>query len=136
MGRSIFAVLAGIVTIAILSFSADAIIERVAAGAFDSRGITESAPVLLTMTVYSVIFSALGGLVTAAISRRSNLGDVLILAGIQFVVTLVANTVLFDRRMLWYYVVGVTTSTAAIVLGGWLFQRSTSLAAARAVPRT
>jgi hypothetical protein len=89
-----------------------------ALNAFDANGFSEGVPVLWAMATYTALFSALGGWVTAAVARRTDLRDVWILAGLQLVVTLAANMVLYDRRILWFYGVILVLTPAAIVVGG------------------
>jgi hypothetical protein len=48
-----------------------------------------------------------GGWVTAVVARRADLRDVWILAGLQSAMTLAANVMLFDRRLLWFYGLGL-----------------------------
>jgi hypothetical protein len=46
------------------------------------------------------------------------LRDVWILDGLQFLVTLAANAVLYDRRILWFYGVILVLTPMAVVVGG------------------
>jgi len=124
MGRSILAILSGVVTIGVLAVGSDSLMRRISPSAFDANGFTLDVTVLLVMAVYTVVFSAAGGWVTAVLARRRDLRDVLILAGLQFVMTLAANVMLWDPRLLWYYGLGLVTSTAAIAAGGWMRIRS------------
>jgi hypothetical protein len=130
MRRRILAILAGILTIGVLSVGGDAVMRHFAAGAFDASGFSDRVPVLLAMIAYTTVFSALGGWVTAAVARRTDLREVWILAGLQFVMTLIANTVLFDRRLLWFYGVGVVLASGAIVVGGRIRVRRSAFGAA------
>jgi hypothetical protein len=99
MGRSILAIVAGVVTITVLAVGGDAAMRQVVASAFDANGFSDKLPVLLAMLVYMTVFSGVGGWVTALVTR-AGLRDVWILAGLQFVMTLAANIMLFDRRLL------------------------------------
>ena len=118
MKRSILAVLAGVVTIGLLSVCGDAVTRYVAPNAFDANRFSDRVPVLWAMATYTALFSALGGWVTTAVARRSDLRDLWILAGLQFLVTLAANAVLYDRRILWFYGVILVLTPIAIVVGG------------------
>jgi hypothetical protein len=66
------------------------------------------------------VFSAFGGWTTAIVARRKDLRDVFILAGLQFVMTLAANVMLFDSRILWYYALLLVLTVPAVVAGGRL----------------
>jgi hypothetical protein len=85
-------------------------------------------PVLLVMVLYTTAFSALGGWVTALVSRRKDLRDVFFLAGLQFVMTLAANVMLFDSRILWYYGLSLALTIPAIIAGGRLRTARTAAA--------
>lgn len=118
MMRSVLAVLTGVVTIGVLAVAGDAAMRRLVPSAFDANGFTDNVPVLLAALLYTTLFSAVGGWFTAAASKRRDLRDVFILVGLQFVMTLVANVMLFDRRILWFYVLGLVLTVPAIVAGG------------------
>ena len=133
MGRSILAIVAGVVTITVLAVGGDAVMQRAVPSAFDANGFSDKMPVLLAMLVYMTVFSGVGGWVTA-VGTRAGLRDVWILAGLQFVMTLAANIMLFDRRLLWFYGVGLILMPVAIVAGGrfraWGAGRATQTLAA------
>jgi lysylphosphatidylglycerol synthetase-like protein (DUF2156 family) len=116
MKRSILAVFCGVLTIGVLALAGDSLMRRIVPAAFDANGSTTISWVLLVTLVYTVLFSALGGWVTARISRTWR--DVIILAGLQFVMTLAANVVLFERSLLWYYAAVLVLGTVAILAGG------------------
>jgi hypothetical protein len=118
MMRSVLAVLTGTVTIGVLAVAGDAAMRRLEPGAFDANGFSDNVPVLLVAVLYTTVFSAVGGWITAAASKRKDLRDVFILAGLQFVMTAAANVMLFDRRILWFYVLGLVLTVPAIVAGG------------------
>lgn len=118
MKRSILAIVAGVVAIDTLALAGDLVTVWIAPGAFDARGFSDNLVVLLAMLGYTSVFGGLGGWVTATLARRSDLRDVWILAGIQFAVTLAANVMLYDRRLLWFYAAGQVVTLAAILAGG------------------
>ena len=118
MIRSVLAIVAGVVTIGVLAGAGDSVMGLVVRGAFDAHGFSGNSKVLLAMLVYMTVFSWFGGWVTAWIARRGDLRDVRILAGIQFVMTLAANVMLYDRRLLWFYAAGLVLTIPAIVAGG------------------
>jgi|SRR5271157_111458 len=118
MKRSILAIVAGVVTIAVLAGASDSVTGMVAKGAIDAHGFSDNPKVLLAMLVYMTVFSGLGGWVTGRIAQRSDLRDVWILAALQFVMTLAANVALYDRRLVWFYAAGLVLTIRAIVAGG------------------
>jgi len=120
MGRSILSIAAGVATIAVLAGGADFAMGKIFPSALDAKGFTLDSTVLLVMVVYIAVFSAAGGWITALVARRQDMRDVLILAGLQFVMTLAANVMLWDSRLLWFYGMGLVTTPAAIAAGGWM----------------
>jgi Ca2+/Na+ antiporter len=118
MKRSILAIVTGVVLIDTLALAGDLVTERIAPGAFDARGFCDNPVVLGAMLAYTAVFCGLGGWVTARLARRSDMRDVRILAAIQLAVTLAANFMLYDRRLLWFYAAGLVVTLAAIVAGG------------------
>jgi hypothetical protein len=118
--RSILAIVIAVVTMAVLAGSADLVMERAMSHAFDAKGFSADPTVLSIMLAYVTAFSGLGGWIAALISRRTDLRDVLILAGLQFVMSTISSVMLFDRRLFWYYLLTIVLPVLAIVAGGWL----------------
>jgi ABC-type multidrug transport system fused ATPase/permease subunit len=118
MKRSILAVVTGIVTIGVLAVGGDTVIRQILPGAFEANGFTANTGILVVMLFYSAIFSAVGGWLTARLSRRLDLRDIWILAGIQMVAGLGANAALYDQRLLWFYAAAFVLTPAAIIAGG------------------
>src|SRR5258708_32301740 len=102
--RSAAAIVAGIVTIGVLALGADELTRRLAPEAFDAKGFTDNATVLLAIALYTIAISALGGFLTALLSPvTSGRRDVWILAALQTVATGLARTLRFHRRLPWFY---------------------------------
>lgn len=120
MKRTILAILGGLVTIDVLSLAGDAVTRKVAPSAFDADGLTHNLAVLLITMVYTILFCGLGGWAAARISRREDRRDVLILAGLQFLMTLAAVVMQYASSMLWYYATLLVLGTVAIVGGGFI----------------
>jgi hypothetical protein len=120
MVRSTAAVISGVFTILVLVVIADAATARMVPGAFDAKGFSTSVPVLLAVLAYTIAFSTAGGWMTAFISCRQSLRDVYILAALQFAATLAANVMMYDRRFLWFYALGLLSTPVAIIAGGRL----------------
>ncbi|MGO8786198.1 MAG: hypothetical protein ACLQVL_02280 [Terriglobia bacterium] len=129
MPRSILAVLAGVLTMGMLSAAASKAMQHFAAGAFSATafsstsGFSPAAPVWWLIIAYTTVAAGLGGWITALVSRRNDLRDVFILAGLEFVMGVAGAALLFDWRLLWFYCVLLVFITAAIVTGGWLRTR-------------
>jgi hypothetical protein len=69
MTRSILPVLSGVVTICVLVVCGDQLMPRLFRGAFDAQGFPTNAGALAVMLAYTVVFAAIGGWVTASLSR-------------------------------------------------------------------
>jgi hypothetical protein len=118
MKRSALAIVCGVLSIGIPVLAGDQLLPRVFPGAFDANGFTTNSIALAVMLVYTVVFSAFGGWVTALISRRVDALDIWVLASLQFVMTLVSNAMLWDSRLAWFYAIGALLTLVSIVLGG------------------
>jgi hypothetical protein len=119
--RSAAAIVAGIVTIGVLALGADELTRRLAPEAFDAKGFTDNATVLLAMGLYGTAISALGGFLTALLGRGRR--DVWILAVLQTAATALAMALQFDRRFAWFYAATLALTPCAIAVGGWLRSR-------------
>src|SRR5260370_18887335 len=69
--RSAAAIVAGIVTIGVLALGADELTRRLAPEAFDAKGFTDNAAVLLAIALYTTAISALGGFLTPLLSHAT-----------------------------------------------------------------
>ena len=118
MKRAILSIVSGVLTILALAVGGDQLMPRLFPGSFDEKGFTTNTTALAVMLAYTVLFSAIGGFVTAAISRHTATRDVRILAAIQFVMTIVFNAMLWDTRLAWFYAIGALLTPIAILAGG------------------
>jgi len=130
MKRSVVSIITGLAAIDLLALAGDSVLERLDPDAYDAMGFTTDTDVLLISLLYTTLFAALGGWIAAKIGRREDLRDTWILAGIQFLMTLTASVMLFDLRMLWYYLASLVLSAAGILAGGRLGTRRSVAAAA------
>lgn len=120
MLRSFLAVLAGLVAIPCVVGLADRALQAAMPHAFDAGAFGKDAGVLWITLAYVTVLSGPCGWLTALISRREDLRDVLILAGLQCVLTIVATVAKHDPQMVWYCVLCAIFPPAAIIAGGWL----------------
>ncbi len=123
MKRSILGVLAGVAAIGVLTTLGDVVLRQITPSSFEANGFSDKPGVLLATMAFTAVFSAVGGWITARISERPDLRDVLILAGVQFVLSIAAGAMLYDARLLWFYGASLVLSTAAIVVGGRVEKR-------------
>ena len=120
--RSIGAVLAGLLTAALLSTATDAALH--AAGIFP-EGPDMSNGLYALATTYRVLFQVLGGYITVRLAPTKPMKHVWILAGIGQVLSLLgimAWSVVGGP--LWYPLALVATAIPSVWLGGWMHERS------------
>lgn len=127
VGRSIWAVLAGFLTAALLSVGLDQVLH--ATGVYPPVGVVMSHGLFVLAATYRFIFQTLGGYLTARLAPVKPMKHVWILAGIGQVLSLLG--ILAWKAMgdaggpLWYPLALVVSAIPSVRLGGWFFQRST-----------
>lgn len=120
MVRSILAVIAGSVVWMITALGMDAVLMSLAPSWFGPNGKVESTPILLFMMSYSLLFSVLGGYVTALVARRKEVLHAFVLGLLQLVMGVVATVQFFDTAPWWFHISLLTLLIPANVLGGQL----------------
>ncbi len=120
MLRSILAVIAGSVVWMITALGMDSILMALAPSLFDANGRVESVPALLFMAFYSVLFSILGGYVTALLARRRELLHAFILGLLQLAMGIAATIKFWDTAPLWFHLLILVLLVPANVFGGQL----------------
>jgi hypothetical protein len=120
MFRSVLAIIAGSVVWMVTALGTDAVLMSLAPSWFSEGGRVESVPLLLFMISYSLLFSVLGGYITALIARRKEIQHALALGVLQFLMGIVATIKFFDTAPLWFHVLFLTLLIPANVLGGQL----------------
>ncbi|MFT3915563.1 MAG: hypothetical protein QM704_16050 [Anaeromyxobacteraceae bacterium] len=132
-GRSVLAVVAGLVATAALSIAADQALHS--AGVYPPWGARMSDGLFGLATAYRVAFTVLGGWITARLAPArpmrhaawlAAIGTLLGLAGLAVAV---ANPDLGPR---WYPVALVVTAAPCVLLGAWLRARGAAPAGAGA----
>ena len=124
MLRSVLAIVAGFVTIAVLSISADAAMHGL--GVFPADRAAMSDGHFGLATLYRTVFTLLGGALTGLLSARTDQRDVRILAGIGFLAGLAGVAAWFATPglgPLWYAAAIPVTGAIATLLGGQMVQR-------------
>lgn len=120
MLRSILAVISGSVVWMITALGTDSILMALAPSWFDAGGRVESVPVLLFMASYSLLFSVLGGYVTALLARRREVLHAFILGVLQLAMGVAATVKFYDTAPLWFHLIILVLLVPANVLGGQL----------------
>ncbi|HYW07324.1 MAG TPA: hypothetical protein VE913_10230 [Longimicrobium sp.] len=123
MWRSIRAIVIGFVTIAVLSFGADAILYLFVPERFDTEGAMESIPLLILMMVYVGVFAVVGCYVTARLAPRRPMWHALGLGGIGLIFNIVGTFANWNDAPAWYHVVSVGMVMPYAWLGGYIRER-------------
>lgn len=118
--KSIGAVLAGFITVALLSVATDALLETV--GVFppvSSTGLFVTWMLALAL-IYRSIYTVLGGYITARMAPQNPKRHVLALALLGFVAGVAGAVAGWDLSQHWYPVALAVTGPLFVWLGGWL----------------
>jgi hypothetical protein len=120
MLRSILAVIAGSITWMVTALGADSLLMNIFPQWYNGGGLVESIPVLLLSGFYALLFSVLGGYVTALIARRHELQHVSILGVLQLLMGIMATIKFWHTAPVWYHLTFLVLLVPANLLGGYL----------------
>ena len=120
LGRSVGAVLAGLLTVVVTHTGTDAILH--ASGVFPAAGQVMTDALFVLATSYRVLFTVLGGYVTARLAPSRPLKHALVLGSIGSVLALAGMLATLGRGPefgpLWYPLALVVTALPSCWLGG------------------
>ena len=120
LGRSVGAVLAGLVTVIVTHTGTDAILH--AAGVYPPAGQVMSDALFALAAAYRIVFTVLGGYVTARLAPSKSLEHALVLGCIGSVLALAGMLATLGRGPgfgpLWYPLLLVVTALPTCWLGG------------------
>ena len=124
MLRSVLAVVAGYLLIFAATILADVALGLLAPDAFPAAG-EGFAPVpwMVLILVYSTIFAAAGGYVTARVARRAELKHGLALAAIMVLMSVGTMITYQGRHPLWFQLTLLVLGPLAVAAGAWLRAR-------------
>jgi peptidoglycan/LPS O-acetylase OafA/YrhL len=124
-GRSVVAVVAGFVVTALLSVGTDAVMH--ATGVFPPLGESMTGGLFVWATVYRVVYTVLGGYVTATLAPRRPMSHVMALGAVGVVVATVGAVAAWNAGPAfgpkWYPVLLVVTALPCVWAGGILRAR-------------
>jgi hypothetical protein len=124
--RGVFAVIAGMVAIVVLSIGADAAL--MAAGMMPPPGEPVRNPVLVLATIYRSAFTIAGGYLTALLAPRRRLAHALVLGGIGVVASILGAAATWNAgpgfEHKWYPIALIITALPCTWVGGWLCERA------------
>jgi hypothetical protein len=118
LGRSVGAVLAGLVTVIVTHTGTDAILH--ASGVYPEAGQVMSDGLFALAATYRILFTVLGGYVTARLAPSKSLEHALVLGGIGSVLALAGLLAMLGRELgpVWYPLALVVTALPSCWLGG------------------
>ncbi|HTV77897.1 MAG TPA: hypothetical protein VMF03_06540 [Steroidobacteraceae bacterium] len=119
MIRSVLAILAGIVTLTLVSFGIEALADPLLA----RSGLAHSLPAMLFMYGYGILSVAAGGYVSAWLAARAPLRHALWMGLLQCLLTLLAMTAMWNHAPAVNWIVALLMALPAALLGGWLYAR-------------
>jgi hypothetical protein len=122
MVRSILAVLAGIVSWAVLWVGGNAIFATLFPAQYQAEK-KEYVPMLLSLIILSFIFSIIAGYLTARIARRKEIAHTIVLGVLQLAMGIAAQMANFDALPLWYHIIFLLLLIPGNVFGAMLRTR-------------
>ena len=128
--RSVGAVLAGFVTVAVLSIGTDALLH--ATSVFPPMGVRMSDPLFVLAAVYRAAYTAVGGWVTARLAPTAPMNHAWVLAALGTLSGLAGIIVNLNggdaMGPMWYAASIPLSAFPCIGLGAWLYSRRVPLA--------
>ena len=128
LGRSIGAVVAGIVTAVALTLVTDLVLHAV--GFFPLQGQPASDGPLVVATLYRVVFGILGSYVSARLAPNRPMWHAMIPGILGFVVSIMGAAATWNRGASfgprWYPLALVVTALPCAWVGGWMRERQLS----------
>jgi hypothetical protein len=121
--RSILAVVAGFVLIAVLSFGTDAAVRAAWPGAVDAAGRTDDVRILLLTIAYVGVYATAGCYLAAALAPDRPMRHALILGALGLAFTTMGTAAGWGTAPAWYHVVSLLLVLPYAWLGGRLRER-------------
>ena len=134
MLRSIGAILAGFVFIAVCAFGADMALKAAMPGAFTPDGRTDSVPLLLVIQGYVALFAITGCYLTARLAPNRPMRHALILGALGLVFNIAGSIATWDTAPPWFHVMALALVMPLAWIGGRI--REAQLARSRSVAAT
>ncbi len=121
--RSVLAIVAGFVAIAVLALGADAVMLRALPQLFGPEGRSEHTGLLLAMIVYSAGFAAAGAWLTARLAPNRPLRHALILGALGLVLAVPVTIRHWHTAPAWFHVATLALTMPAAWIGGAMVKR-------------
>ncbi len=117
--KNIGAVLAGFVTVFVLSVATDMVLEKLGILPDPSKGLFIGW-MLLAALIYRTVYTVLGGYITAALSSENPMRNVKILAGIGLIAAILGVIGGWNLSSHWYPIALAVLAYPSVWLGGKL----------------
>ena len=124
--RSILAVVAGFVAIAVLSLGADVVLRTLLSRRFSPDGGTSDPAVLLIVLFYSAALGVLGCYLAARLAPRKPMTHAMVLGFIGLLLSIMATVANWKTAPAWYHVIALLLILPAAWVGGEFSRRSIS----------
>ena len=134
MMRSVWAVVAGFLFIAVLSFGTDAIMRVMWPRLFDASGGTSNFVILCLTTVYVGVFAVVGSYITARLAPANPMKHALTLGTLGLAFTLMATMKTWNTEPAWYNILNLLLVMPYAWFGGRL--RENEIGASAPAPST
>lgn len=121
--RSILAIVAGFVAIAVLALGADAVVRRALPQFFGPGDRSDHTGMLIVMIVYSTVFAAAGAWLTARLAPSHPLRHALILGALGLVLAVPVTIAHWNTAPVWFHVATLALTMPAAWVGGAMVER-------------
>jgi hypothetical protein len=121
LGRSILALLIGLIAVIVLSLATDQLFHVLAIYPPWNQPMLETHLLLLALS-YRLVYGILGSYLAARFAPRAPMLHAMILGGIGFVLSLLGAITMWDVGPIWYPIALVLTALPCAWIGGLLYR--------------
>jgi len=116
MARSVLAVIAGLLSLIILTYMANMVVAVIFMPGNNNHALS---PIYFgVIAVFIVLFGIIGGFITASVSNETPQRDIAILSAIVFLLWIISSVIQFERQSIWYSLLLLITLPMAVLAGG------------------
>lgn len=123
MLRLVVGFFVGFLAVGLFSSATDRLVQRIAPEQYGSSGEVHSTGMLLLILVYTEIYCAAGGALTALIAKERAVSATAGLAATIVLLTLIDFAAFSPTVPLWWRLGLVVLAGPMVILGGWLWWR-------------
>jgi hypothetical protein len=123
MGRSVLAIVAGFVVIAVLALGTDMVLRAARPDIMDANGRVDSAPWLVAILTYVFVYAVFGCWLAARLAPNGPMRHAMILGLLGLAFNVMGTIANWNTAPAWFHVVALALVLPAAWLGGWLRER-------------